>query len=185
MLTPFSQRHAPSDEWIWAADNGCFSSRWDKEIWLRWLKSFDKPHTALFATVPDIVADHEKTLERWREYAPIVKGLGYKAAFVLQDGATIDTIPWTETDYLFIGGTTEFKLSEQARQICFEAQLRDIQIHMGRVNSKKRLLLAKSWGVDTADGTYIAFGPDVNTPKLVNMINTVNKTSVDVALPYI
>jgi hypothetical protein len=33
---------------------------------------------------------------------------------------------------------------------------------MGRVNSLKRLRIANSFGCDSADGTYLAFGPDIN-----------------------
>lgn len=38
---------------------------------------------------------------------------------------------------------------------------------MGRVNSGKRLKLADNWGCDTADGTFLAFGPDKNLPRLL------------------
>jgi hypothetical protein len=55
---------------------------------------------------------------------------------------------------------------------------------MGRVNSLKRMLIAKEWGVDSTDGTYLAFGPDVNTPKLVSMVQRIKNATVDVLLPF-
>jgi hypothetical protein len=186
MLTPFSQRNSKSSpyEWVWAADNGCFAEKWDEQVWLKWLKGHTAPATALFATVPDVVADHDKTVERWSEYHTTVSSLGYKPAFVLQDGAKMETIPWATMGCLFIGGSTDFKLSDNARMFCAEAKARSIWVHMGRVNSFKRMVLAKQWGVDSTDGTYLAFGPDVNTPKLVSMVRRTNNAGVKIPLPF-
>ena len=184
MLTPFSQRNSKNSphQWTWAADNGCFAEKWDEKVWLTWLKSHASPCEALFATVPDVVADHDKTVDRWGKYHTTVSSLGYKPAFVLQDGAALDTIPWETMGCLFIGGSTDFKLSDTARMFCAEAKARSIWVHMGRVNSFKRMVLAKQWGVDSVDGTYLAFGPDVNTPKLVSMVRRTNDAGVDVPL---
>jgi hypothetical protein len=170
MLTPFSQRHAPSTEWWWAADNGCFSDKWDEQTWFRWLESKDHPGTAVFATVPDVVADHNATLTRWQRYAENVHRLGYKTAFVLQDGATAQTVPFSDMDALFIGGSTEYKTSHDAYKLVCIAKDEGKWIHMGRVNSRKRMQLAFDWGCDSVDGTYLAFGPDKNTPKLIKMM---------------
>ena len=171
LLTPFSQRNAPSDQWLWAADNGCFASKWDEATWFRWLQSKDQASTALFATVPDVVADHEATVCRWRKYVRQVKELGFKAAFVLQDGATPKTIPFDQMDALFIGGSTEYKLSEAAQRIVTIAKMENKWVHMGRVNSQRRMQLAFDWGCDSVDGTYLAFAPDGNTPRLIRMLN--------------
>lgn len=186
MLTPISQRQTGSSpyDWKWAADNGCFAEKWDETVWLKWLKGFPNPEKSLFATVPDVVADHSKTVERWVNYYPKVSDLGYKPAFVLQDGADKSTLPWETMGCLFIGGTTEFKLSDKARELCQIAKSMSIWVHMGRVNSLKRMLIAKEWGVDSVDGTYLAFGPDKNTPKLISMVQRVNKATVDVPLPF-
>lgn len=186
MLTPFSQRNSKSSPhlWQWAADNGCFAERWDENIWMRWLKEFEDPTKSLFATVPDVVADHAKTVDRWHQYRHQVASLGYKPAFVLQDGAVHDTTPWGTMGCLFIGGSTQFKLSETAKRFVAEAKSRSIWVHMGRVNSLKRMLLAKEWGCDSTDGTYLAFAPDINTPKLIRMVQRTNQTTVDVCLPF-
>jgi len=170
LLTPFSQRSKPNEPWIWAADNGCFSSRWDYQTWSSWLESRPDPNTSLFAVVPDVVCDPVGTLERWNEYHKFVAEAGYKPAFVLQDGATDPTIPWEQLDCLFIGGSTEYKLSDQAKKFVHKAKTLGKWVHMGRVNSQKRIELAVNWGCDSADGTYIAFGPDINTPKVIQML---------------
>lgn len=165
LATPYSQRLVP-DQWIWAADNGCFGCKWDEQTWLRWLDS--KPRTALFATVPDVVASHIETVKRWNRYGNLVRGMGFKAGFVLQDGAR--ELPWDEMDALFVGGSTEYKLSEEAHNFVQEAKQRGKWVHMGRVNSKRRIAIAREWGCDSVDGTFLAFGPDINTPKLIKMM---------------
>jgi hypothetical protein len=45
---------------------------------------------------------------------------------------------------------------------------------MGRVNSLTRLRYAEAIGCDSADGTYIVFGPDVNFPKVLGWLRDVN-----------
>jgi hypothetical protein len=86
------------------------------------------------------------------------------ASLVAQDGLENLNVPWRTFDVLFIGGTTEWKLGPDVRTLIEEATERRKPVHMGRVNSKKRLRYAKSIGCSTADGTYITFGPDKNLP---------------------
>ena len=167
MTTPFSIRTRPSLDWQWALDNGCFSNRWEEALWLRWLDKHTDRASALFATVPDVVSDHSATLERWEKYSEQVKGLGYRTAFVLQDGATIETIPMKQMDALFIGGSTKYKLSDEARLIVEQCKKEGKWIHMGRVNSRRRMQIAFDWGCDSVDGTFLAFAPNANTPRLV------------------
>jgi hypothetical protein len=175
LLTPYSVRSAPNNQWPWAADNGCYSDGWEEKVWDTWIHSRPEPYTALFATVPDVVANHEATLDRWHQYAPTVINAGYKAAFVLQDGATIETLPMNEMGALFIGGSTEYKLSDEARSIVEVCKEAGKWVHMGRVNSLRRLRIAKAWGCDSVDGTFLAFAPDFNTPRLIKMLSQVNQ----------
>jgi hypothetical protein len=170
MLTPFSQRATPDDKWAWAADNGCFAERWDETKWFTWLRSKASPESALFATVPDVVGSHAGTLERWWQWHDAVADLGYKPAFVLQDGVVLEEIPWAQMGALFIGGTTDFKLSETSREVTQMAKERGKWVHMGRVNSQKRIRLAYEWGCDSVDGTFLAFAPDYNTPRLIKLM---------------
>jgi hypothetical protein len=44
---------------------------------------------------------------------------------------------------------------------------------MGRVNSVRRLQIASEWGCDSVDGTMLAFAPDTNAHKLVDMMQEV------------
>ncbi len=160
---------AKSPGWVWAADNGCFNERTyvGDDAWFAWLtRNAGHADTCLFATAPDVVGDHDATLARSLPWLPRIRALGYPAAFVAQDGATVDTMPWDAFDVLFIGGSTEFKLGTVAADLALAAKARGLRVHMGRVNSLKRLRHASAIGCDTADGTFLAFGPDVNLPKV-------------------
>lgn len=178
LLTPQSVRRLPEKtetyfDWDWAADNACFSNKWDSGKWLRWLQSLDNPEKALFATVPDVVGSHDLTIERWHEWWETVKTLNFKPAFVIQNGATPDQVPFHQAEAIFIGGSTEWKLSDAAREIVIKAKQRGLWVHMGRVNSVRRLQIASEWGCDSVDGTYLAFAPDTNAKRLVNMMQEI------------
>lgn len=155
----------PRAGWLWAADNGCFSAKWDEAAWRTWLNR-DMPRSGcLFAVVPDVVADHAATVDRFVEHVPTVIKARYPVAFVAQDGATVDGIPWNYIDCLFIGGSTEWKMSAAAFAVAVEARRRGLWVHVGRVNSWRRY---KAWAADadSADGTFLAYGPQVNAPKV-------------------
>jgi hypothetical protein len=57
------------------------------------------------------------------------------------------TIPWNDIDAIFIGGSTEFKLSKHSQQICKAAKSLDKWVHIGRVNTPERF----EWASDLAD----------------------------------
>lgn len=159
--------------WSWAADNGCFADTWDADTWLAWLRRMADVPGCLWATVPDVVGDADATRRLFDEWADTVAGFGYRLAYVAQDGATVDGVPWGRIDCLFVGGTTEFKLSPDAERLARHAKAAGLTVHMGRVNSLRRMQIAESWGVDTCDGTFLAFGPDANVPRLERMLRTV------------
>lgn len=158
---------------IWCADNGCFGKGFTEGHWWAWLKK--NAHDAgscLFATAPDVVGDAAATLERSLPWLPKIRDLGYRAAFVLQDGQDKLPIPWDECDAVFIGGTNEWKLGPEVRHIAKEARARGKWLHCGRVNSRKRFMYSHDiLGCDSVDGTYLTFGPSVNLPKLLGWIS--------------
>lgn len=165
--TPAQGNRRP-DGVTWCADNGAYSDRFDESKWWAFLEA--NTHAAndcLFAVAPDVVGDAQATFARSTPWLPKIRALGYPAAFVLQDGATDDLIPWDDFDCLFIGGSTEYKLGSEARAYVAEAKARGKWVHMGRVNSEKRWLYAAAIGCDSVDGTFLTFGPDVNLPKLL------------------
>lgn len=160
--------------WMWAADNGCYGKNYvGDDKWFAWLQKFtpEQRELCLFATAPDVVGDAAATLARSLPWLPKIRGIGYKAALVAQDGLTTEDAPWDEFDVLFIGGSTRWKLGSEARLLIAEAKRRGVFVHVGRVNSKKRYDSMRSLGVDSVDGTFIAFGPQVNAPKLLQWIS--------------
>lgn len=169
VLTTYrSVRFPPDDTWVWAADNGCFSPAWNQTYWRTWIDLVDP--RALFAVVPDTVGDWKQTKMNWIVHHATVKNAGLRAAYVLQNGQTSTWMPWDDLDAVFIGGTTEWKTSDESRTLVDEAKTRGKWVHMGRVNSLRRMMLARDWGCDSCDGTYLAFGPDINTPKLIRSL---------------
>lgn len=157
----------------WCADNGCFGKGYPgDDEWLAWLAGMD-PAGCMFATAPDAVGDATATLARSAPFLSKIRALGYPAALVAQDGLESLPVPWGDFDALFIGGTTEWKLGPHARHLAREAIARGKWVHMGRVNSRKRLRYARDIGCRSADGTYLTFGPDVNLPKLLGWLDEI------------
>jgi hypothetical protein len=159
---------------VWAADNGCFNEQWDPDHWLDWLHKMRDVPGCLFAVVPDKVADAEVTRQMFSDWAALVTDLGYRPAYVAQNGATCASIPWDDIACVFIGGDTDWKLGHQAEAITRHAKQLGKWVHMGRVNSLRRMRIAESWGVDSCDGTFLKFGPDINIRRLTAMLNDVN-----------
>lgn len=151
----------------WALDNGCFSRQWTPQRWLATLERHRGRPGCLFAVVPDVVGDAGATDEMWARWWSAPMRLGYHAAYVLQNGARY--IP-AGAAAVFIGGDTAWKLGPEARHAVDVARRRGCWVHMGRVNSQRRLRYAVRIGCDSVDGTYLAFGPDRNLPRLLGWL---------------
>lgn len=167
ILTPQMGNKPDLSAMAWGADNGCFAhpERFDGDKYLAWLAARPAA-TCLFATAPDVVGDAAKTLERSLPFLPRIRALGYPAALCAQDGLEDLEVPWDAFDVLFIGGSTAWKLSAAAADLVAQAKARGKWVHMGRVNSERRLRYAEAIGCDSADGTFLAFGPKINLPRL-------------------
>lgn len=160
MITPrMGQRPAAGQPW--AADNGRYSAPQDytDERYLAWLARMPV-ESCLFATAPDVVGDAGATLALSAPMFAPIRALGYRVAFVGQDGQEHLPVPWDDFDALFIGGTTTWKLGESAAQLAREAKRRGKWVHMGRVNSLRRMRYAESIGCDSADGTVLKHDPN-------------------------
>lgn len=146
----------------WAADNGCFTlgPRFNLAVFLDWLRSMQPARaTCLFAVAPDVVGDAAATWERSVDVLPVIRALGYRAAYVAQDGLVTAGVPWGAFDALFVGGSTDYKLGSEAAAVVRAARARGVWAHWGRVNSKARLDYVMRIGGDSADGSYCAFNP--------------------------
>ncbi len=150
----------------WAADNDCYQ-RLDARAYRRMLRRLGDASDLsrlLFVTAPDVVGDARTTLARFRLWCPVLRYYGLPAAFVAQDGQTVDDMPWNEIAALFIGGSTQFK-EVQAGPLIREARLRKVHVHAGRVNTLRRMRLMDAIGpVDSFDGSIFAKQPDKFVP---------------------
>jgi hypothetical protein len=135
----------------WAVDNGAFRG-FDPEPFRRLLGRVRGRPRLLWIACPDIVADCRATLDRFREWREEVAAAG-PVAFVGQDGSEGQDLPWGEFDCLFVGGSTEWKLSGAAWDLAREAKRRGKWLHLGRVNSRRRLRYAWSMNADSTDGS--------------------------------
>jgi hypothetical protein len=178
MLQP-GMGNLPPEGQPWAADNGRFSrpKTYSDEGYLRWLDARPGRERCLFATAPDVVGDAAATLALSRPMFGPIRALGYPVAFVGQDGMEALPVPWDEFDVLFLGGTTAWKLSWGAVVLAREAKEHGKWVHMGRVNSLKRMRIAKAFGCDSADGTYLRFrrtkGPGVGEAEIRSWVEAV------------
>jgi hypothetical protein len=172
----------------WAGDNGAFTTKAGGFSAERFRAMLARPalhaarSTCLFVVAPDkldvlpdgtVIGDALGTLEQFPAWAEEIRAAGFPVALVAQNGLEhlLNYVPWGLVDVLFIGGSTEWKLSSSAHRCVAFAQGMGKRTHMGRVNSYRRLEIAESWGVDTADGTFLAFGPTKNLPRLLNWLD--------------
>lgn len=184
---------APLKFLMWGADNGCFAlgDTFDSGDWLEWLAGLRTYRDrCLFATAPDVIhrlpdgtmiGDAAATLERSLPYLPTIRQLGFPAAYVSQDGADETEIPWAQFDVLFVGGGNrpifgekQWKLSERSWALCREAKRRGLRVHVGRVNSLARLRACRGGLLDSADGTFVKYGPDRRLPEVYDWLDVVN-----------
>lgn len=171
MTTPAQGNRIP-DGARYACDNGKFGKGWPgADRWFSWLTATVSRYGAdrcMWAVAPDVPFNAEGTLAESRPWLAQIRGLGVPAAFAAQDGCENGIIPWDEFDVLFIAGSTEWKLSLTAADLAVDARARGLRVHMGRVNSETRFRHSIAIGCDTADGTYVAFGPDKRLPDVLS-----------------
>jgi hypothetical protein len=151
---------------VWAVDNGAFTGRYPGDDEYMALLRRWEPHRdrCLFVAAPDVVGDGEATLALLPGMAARIRQAGWPVALVGQDGMEDMDVPWHLVDWLFVGGSTEWKLGEGAGRLIRRAQAEGKKVHVGRVNTGRRFRRFAQMGCDTVDGTVIAFGSDVNLP---------------------
>lgn len=136
----------------WAMDNGCFIRYEPSEI-VKMMRDNQGIAGCLFMVAPDVVKNHDATLTLFWQWESIIASYGYPVAFVLQDGVSLESVPFEYIDAVFIGGSTDFKYSETVRIIVKEAKKRGLWVHNGRVNTIKRIRYTKALDCDSFDGT--------------------------------
>jgi hypothetical protein len=148
---------------LWAADNDAYLA-WDDGRFVKMLNRLDGTPNCLFVSAPDVVGDARGTLARFWEWRLEIAGRGFPVAMVAQDGAEDLDLPWDAFDCLFVGGKGEgrrqWKLSAAAADLVHEANRRGKWSHMGRVNSRRRLRIARDAGCKSVDGSGWSKFPD-------------------------
>ena len=132
-------------------DNGCFS-QFDETVWKSVLLDAYRV-TPVFVCLPDVVGDAARTLDLFDAFKPVTENL--PRALVIQDGIEYFRIPWDDIDAVFIGGTTEFKKSGTAINVCKVARMLGKWIHVGRVNTNQRISSWTEWA-DSFDGSGLS-----------------------------
>ena len=143
----------------WAADNQAFTQGFDAGVFFPWLDGLLRYRAScLFVPVPDVVGNAAATIDSyWRWFQHFT---GWPLAFVGQDGQEALEFPGDEWSTLFIGGTTEWKLSSACDDVIRRAQALGKAIHIGRVNWGERyrhfamMSGSEEW---TCDGTRTRF----------------------------
>ena len=144
----------------WACDNDCFI-RLDRVLYLRMLRRVARQPGLLWVAAPDVVADADATMARFRLWQPVLDYYKLPIAFVAQDGATVGSVPWDEIAALFIGGSTAWKLSQSAALVIRAAAARGKWVHVGRVSTNDRINHFDELPVDSIDTTAASKSPRI------------------------
>ena len=149
----------------WSLDNGAWSAfqqgkSFDEDAFSR---AIDKVgEGSQWVVLPDIVAGGIASLDlslKWLQQ--LQTGCPFRLLIAVQDGIEPDDV----REYLgpmvglFIGGSTEYKLLTMAAwgQL---ARRRNCYMHVGRVNTLRRISACAQAGADSFDGTSVISFPD-------------------------
>ena len=153
----------------WAADNSAFVG-FDPAAFCAMLGRVAGKERCLFVACPDVVGDASRTLALFEVWQPIIASLQLPVALVGQDGLEALSVPWERIDSLFLGGSTDWKLSRAAAELAKEAKRREKWVHMGRCNTRRRLEHAFALGCDSVDGSGFSRWPDRRIPKALSWL---------------
>lgn len=155
LLTPLTRFKRQNPEAMFAIDNGCFAG-FKREAFVSLLeRERDAVELCRFVALPDVVGSARRTLETFDYWSCHISNK-WKLALVAQDGQEDLEIPWNRIDAIFIGGSTGWKLSKSAEDVCRAAKIIGKWVHAGRVNTPARFEYFESLGVDSIDGTGLS-----------------------------
>lgn len=154
LQTPLTNFNSQRPDDHFAIDNGCYRG-FDRDKFRRLLdKHYSRRHLCRWVALPDVVASARRTLEAFEHWQHIVPG--WKKALVAQDGIENLPIPWGSLDAIFIGGSTEWKLSRHAADVIRTAKICGKWVHVGRVNTPGRMEYFEDIGADSTDGSGLS-----------------------------
>lgn len=154
---------------MWAADNDAFNG-FKPGPFRDMLRKWQGLPRCLFVACPDVVADWKATHRLFDVWEPEIRHHMLPVAYVTQDGVPREYVPWHRIDAIFVGGTDAHKLGDEAARLTVEAKARRKWVHMGRVNSGKRVMWARDLGVDSIDGTSVSMFTDTHLPTRIEQV---------------
>ena len=109
---------------------------------------------AEFVVVPDIVAAGLDSLRVSLGWLPRLAGVAKRRLLAVQDGmSAADVAPYLSPEVgIFVGGSTEWKLATM-RAWGQLARTHGAYLHVGRVNTIRRIRYCQDAGADSFDGT--------------------------------
>ncbi|MDU4254522.1 hypothetical protein [Pseudomonas sp.] len=141
----------------YAIDNGAWSSFMQKEPFdeLAFGRAVDRlGESAEWIVLPDIVAGGMASLELSLCWLDRLKGIPTRLLLAVQNGMVPNDVRelLSPSVGLFVGGDTDWKVStvNMWGQL---ARRRNCYLHVGRVNSAKRIKLCAAAGANSVDGT--------------------------------
>ena len=173
----------PCEYLPYALDNGAFGAFTKKVEWepRPFLDLLERAKVArqrpVWVAVPDAVANARATKERWLEWAPRVRAYGFPCAFVVQDGMTREDVP-LDADVVFVGGSVGWKWSTLASWCAWFTR-----VHVGRVNSLRRLIDCEERGVESVDGTGWFRGDEMQGREFVQYVAQTHQRQVGIFEP--
>ena len=167
-------KHVADSDKQFGIDNDAFNGKFNKDKFLRLLdKMVSYKDRCLFVNPPDVVGDAVQTTENYYQWYNEIKGRGLPILYILQDGWNLQ-LPKPKADCIFVGGSTEFKLSNTVMRL-LQVVNPDYWVHIGRVNTYKRLLHFRHVA-DSFDGTQIyRFQPDIGVKLMQKWLGLINK----------
>jgi len=154
LLTPLTRFNLQRPSARFGIDNGAYSGFCKGDFLSLLEREKEKISQCLFVAAPDVIGSARRTLEVFRYWEPLLRD--WPIALVAQDGQQDLTILWSLVSAVFIGGSTEFKMSIHAAQIIAAAKMQDKWVHVGRVNTPGRFEYFEKLGADSIDGTGLS-----------------------------
>lgn len=153
LLTPLTRNSDAGGDY--GIDNGAFSG-FPKDAWLSLLeRQSAEVGRCLFVALPDVVGAARRTLEAFDHWSQIINSR-WPLALVAQDGIEDLDIPWRLMKAVFIGGSTEWKMSNAAADVVRCGVIMGRHVHVGRINTPERWIHFDKLGADTCDGSGVS-----------------------------
>ena len=154
LLTPLTRFRPQQPSARFAIDNGAYAGFDAASFRALIARELPRRNLCRWVTAPDVVGSARRTLEAFERWCGELAG--WPIALVCQDGQEDLEIPWRSIAAVFIGGSTDWKLSRHAEQIIRCAQIHEVWTHVGRVNTPGRFEKFEEMGVESIDGTGLS-----------------------------